>query len=117
VDLYDFANDTGKPILFTVLLGCDARSNELASTIAGQHAGTAPVGVLERRATLRRPLSIGRRALRVCHPPAGEAEMLEPGTPAPDFTAKNHRGETVRSADHRGRYVVLWFYPMADTPG
>ena len=36
---------------------------------------------------------------------------------APEFEATDHRGEAVRLADFRGRRVVLWFYPMADTPG
>ena len=43
--------------------------------------------------------------------------MLEPGAPAPDFTAKDHTGATVRLSDYRGKNVVLWFYPRADTPG
>jgi peroxiredoxin len=43
--------------------------------------------------------------------------MPKPGDAAPDFEVKNHRGETVRLSDYRGRNVVLWFYPMADTPG
>lgn len=43
--------------------------------------------------------------------------MLKPGDPAPPFTAPDHRGGTVRLEDLRGRYVVLWFYPKADTPG
>jgi peroxiredoxin Q/BCP len=42
---------------------------------------------------------------------------LRPGDPAPDFTRQDHRGQTVRLADLRGRTVVLWFYPKADTPG
>jgi thioredoxin-dependent peroxiredoxin len=43
--------------------------------------------------------------------------MLEPGQLAPAFTARDHRGGEVRLEDLRGRNVVLWFYPMADTPG
>lgn len=36
------------------------------------------------------------------------------GGPAPDFTARNQYGETVRLADFRGRRdVVLVFYPYA----
>jgi peroxiredoxin Q/BCP len=47
----------------------------------------------------------------------GEARMLKPGDPAPDFEAVDHNGNTVRLRDLRGRKVVLWFYPKADTPG
>ena len=43
--------------------------------------------------------------------------MPEPGQPAPDFELSNHDGETVRLSDLRGRKVVLYFYPKADTPG
>jgi len=42
---------------------------------------------------------------------------LQPGDSAPDFTATAHTGETVRLSDLRGRHVILWFYPRADTPG
>ena len=43
--------------------------------------------------------------------------MLEPGTPAPDFEVKDQTGTTRRLSDFRGKTVVLWFYPKADTPG
>ena len=43
--------------------------------------------------------------------------MLKQGDLAPDFTAKTHTGETVKLSDLRGKRVLLWFYPMADTPG
>jgi thioredoxin-dependent peroxiredoxin len=43
--------------------------------------------------------------------------MLETGSQAPDFEARDHTGKMVRLSDFRGRNVVLWFYPKADTPG
>jgi peroxiredoxin Q/BCP len=43
--------------------------------------------------------------------------MIEPGTPAPDFELADQDGEPVRLSDLRGRPVVLYFYPKADTPG
>ena len=43
--------------------------------------------------------------------------MLQAGEPAPDFEVKDHQGRTVKLSDYRGRDVVLWFYPKADTPG
>jgi thioredoxin-dependent peroxiredoxin len=43
--------------------------------------------------------------------------MIETGTEAPDFELPNQDGEPVRLDDHRGRWVVLYFYPRADTPG
>ena len=43
--------------------------------------------------------------------------MLKEGDKAPDFTAKDQNGDTVKLSDHRGKKVVLYFYPKDDTPG
>jgi peroxiredoxin Q/BCP len=43
--------------------------------------------------------------------------MLKEGELAPGFEVKDHAGRSVRLSDYRGRNVVLWFYPRADTPG
>lgn len=43
--------------------------------------------------------------------------MLKTGTQAPDFSVKDHNGNTVTLKDFQGKKVVLWFYPKADTPG
>ena len=43
--------------------------------------------------------------------------MLEPGTEAPDFTLPDQDGDPVSLSDFRGKRVVLFFYPKADTPG
>jgi hypothetical protein len=43
--------------------------------------------------------------------------MLNVGDEAPDFEVTDHRGRKVALHDLRGRKVVLWFYPKADTPG
>jgi thioredoxin-dependent peroxiredoxin len=43
--------------------------------------------------------------------------MLQPGDPAPDFDVLDNKGNRVRLSDLRGKKVVLWFYPKADTPG
>ena len=43
--------------------------------------------------------------------------MLEAGAHAPDFAVPDHHGQQVRLSDLRGRKVLLWFYPKADTPG
>ncbi len=46
--------------------------------------------------------------------PAGK---LRPGEAAPHFAVADESG-TVRSlADYRGKHVLVWFYPKADTPG
>ena len=38
-------------------------------------------------------------------------------TLAPDFTVQDHTGRARSLSDYRGKNVVLWFYPKADTPG
>jgi peroxiredoxin Q/BCP len=43
--------------------------------------------------------------------------LPQPGDAAPDFTARDDRGQTVKMADQRGHWVVLFFYPKDDTPG
>ncbi|MFC6872648.1 thioredoxin-dependent thiol peroxidase [Halobellus marinus] len=43
--------------------------------------------------------------------------MLAPGMPAPDFELPDQDGETVSLSSYRGEYVVVYFYPRADTPG
>ncbi len=43
--------------------------------------------------------------------------MLEAGTNAPDFSVRDHNGNTVSLEGFAGKKVVLWFYPKADTPG
>jgi peroxiredoxin Q/BCP len=43
--------------------------------------------------------------------------VLKPGDPAPPFSLPDQAGRTVRLADHRGRKVLVYFYPKADTPG
>jgi peroxiredoxin Q/BCP len=43
--------------------------------------------------------------------------MLKTGDAAPAFSAKDHLGNEVSLAALRGRTVVLWFFPKADTPG
>jgi peroxiredoxin Q/BCP len=36
---------------------------------------------------------------------------------APEFTLPDQNGDEVSLKDFRGKYVVLYFYPRADTPG
>jgi peroxiredoxin Q/BCP len=43
--------------------------------------------------------------------------MIEPGDKAPDFELPDQDGRAVKLSDFRGRPVVVYFYPKADTPG
>jgi peroxiredoxin Q/BCP len=44
-------------------------------------------------------------------------KMLETGDIAPEFTLTADDGGEVSLSDFRGRQVVIYFYPKADTPG
>ncbi|WP_425374636.1 peroxiredoxin [Pseudolabrys taiwanensis] len=45
------------------------------------------------------------------------ADELEPGEKAPAFTLPRDGGGTVSLKDFKGRNLVLYFYPKANTPG
>ena len=42
---------------------------------------------------------------------------LKKGDIAPDFSAINQNGKTIRLKDYRGKKLVLYFYPKDNTPG
>jgi peroxiredoxin Q/BCP len=42
---------------------------------------------------------------------------MKEGEKAPGFELENQDGEPTKLSDFRGRRVVLYFYPKADTPG
>ncbi len=43
--------------------------------------------------------------------------MLTEGTQAPNFTLPDTTGNPVTLTDQLGKWVLLWWYPKADTPG
>ena len=43
--------------------------------------------------------------------------MLKVNDQAPDFDVSDHRGRRVKLSALKGKRVILWFYPKADTPG
>jgi peroxiredoxin Q/BCP len=43
--------------------------------------------------------------------------MLQKGDKAPDIRLQTDKGEEFRLSDLKGKRVVLYFYPKADTPG
>ena len=45
------------------------------------------------------------------------ATTLKAGDPAPDFDGITTDGKRVSLKDYRGRRLVMYFYPMDDTPG
>jgi peroxiredoxin Q/BCP len=47
----------------------------------------------------------------------GDGETMEINDKAPDFRTTDENGKEVALKDFRGKTVVLYFYPKADTPG
>jgi peroxiredoxin Q/BCP len=43
--------------------------------------------------------------------------MLDIGSEAPGFTLPDHDGQPVALDGLRGHWLLLWWYPKADTPG
>lgn len=42
---------------------------------------------------------------------------LKENEKAPDFTAKDQNGNTIKLSDFKGKKVILYFYPKDNTPG
>ena len=42
---------------------------------------------------------------------------LKIGDPAPDFALADQEGNTVKLSDFKGKKLLLYFYPKANTPG
>lgn len=43
--------------------------------------------------------------------------MLSVGNPAPEFELPDADENLVKLSDFRGKKVILWFFPKANTPG
>src|SRR5204862_8340033 len=82
-------------------------------------AGRVPVPRLARNAPV--PPALYRRPIpRHIEPAkASKGRHMVPtiGAKAPAFTLPRDGGGTVSLADFKGRKLVLYFYPKADTPG
>jgi len=72
------------------------------------HAGLAPARVSKAQMTAAAPLLYKWRI--------GENGM-EKGDKAPDFSLPDQNGKLVSLKELRGKTVVLFFFPKADTPG
>jgi peroxiredoxin Q/BCP len=44
-------------------------------------------------------------------------DAMDINNKAPDFSLPDQDGKTISLKDFRGKTVVLFFYPKADTPG
>lgn len=43
--------------------------------------------------------------------------LPQPGEKAPSFSTTDCNGRPISLQDLEGKWVVLWFFPKADTPG
>jgi len=43
--------------------------------------------------------------------------MLKAGDTAPDFQLADQSGKTIKLSDFKGKKLLVYFYPKADTPG
>ena len=43
--------------------------------------------------------------------------VLSKGDKAPSFTLNDQDGNTHNLSDYKGQWIVVYFFPMADTPG
>jgi peroxiredoxin len=46
-----------------------------------------------------------------------EVKMLKAGDKAPDFKLKSDEGKDVALSDFRGKRIILFFFPKANTSG
>jgi peroxiredoxin Q/BCP len=88
---------------------CRRKSESRPRRPRREPAVARPDGAAEGNAEARETVGVG--------PGRNLARMIEAGTIAPDFTLPDQNAEPVRLSDLRGRPVVLYFYPKADTPG
>jgi thioredoxin-dependent peroxiredoxin len=83
-----------------------------AKTAAARTTAPSPVA----KAAADSP-SVSKPAPPKAAPQIGDKAALTEGAKAPAFHLPRDGGETISLADFRGRKLVLFFYPRADTPG
>lgn len=47
----------------------------------------------------------------------GKVPVLKQGDQAPNFRVTGDQGQTISLADYKGKNLILYFYPKANTPG
>jgi hypothetical protein len=76
-----------------------------------------PGGLVRLRQDLPGPVGDLDHPLRLAQAPVHSFSVLAEGTTAPSFTLPDQHGNPVALEDLRGRWVVLWWFVRADTPG
>ncbi|MBX3270312.1 MAG: peroxiredoxin [Sandaracinaceae bacterium] len=93
-------------MLSLCLAACGGSSDEAAQGGDGTSSGSGAEAPSE-----------GRAAAPAGQPSSDPRVLLEVGALAPAFRAPDQTGATRTLAEHRGRVVVLYFYPRDATPG
>jgi len=62
-------------------------------------------------------LKLSATAAETARPPAATSASIAEGDKAPNFSLPRDGGSSVSLQDFRGKKLVLFFYPKADTPG
>ena len=106
-----------------------ANSGSICTIISGSMA-TCPGRSKPATAERRTGRKTGRKSSRggglnfsfevdVSHKKKGAIAMALPnvGEQAPAFSMRNQQGADTTLEQYKGHYVVLWWYPKADTPG
>lgn len=91
-----------------------AAASEAAAVPATKAAGSDTTKA--RSADGERPAG-NRRGGRARGAASEAAPKLQRGKPAPDFALADQAGVQHTLAGYRGKHVLVWFYPKADTPG
>jgi peroxiredoxin len=61
---------------------------------------------------------VPRCSIRIrSHEKENAMPLLTEGSPAPAFSVPNQDGTTKSLGQFAGKWLVLWWYPKADTPG
>src|SRR5437588_3304980 len=98
---------------------CAAALNENAAIVASKASESAPQHKIRRCKILKNveqpEVPAGTRPALNVHN-SGDIPM-KVNDKAPDFTLQNENGEEIALKDLRGKTVVLYFFPRADTPG
>ncbi|MFZ2160199.1 MAG: peroxiredoxin [Bradyrhizobium sp.] len=109
-----------------------AKTSKAAAKKSGK-AASKPAGAASAKASHKAPSKPLRKTVPADSPartaaaskasaaklvaPTSRASGLTEGAMAPAFRLPRDGGNTVSLADYRGRKLVLFFYPRADTPG
>lgn len=77
----------------------------------------ADYGIRNNERTMKRLVKLAIALTPTFFLPSANADELQVGSPAPKFALLDQHSREHRLEDYQGRWLVLYFYPKADTPG